>query len=444
MKRSRRQFIQQGGALTAGALLIGLVPVGIGMAGCKRKWGPNDKVRIALIGTRNMGYTNLTTFLSQADVELVALCDVDRNMMETRAADILKFCVDRTFDIPKPDLYTDFRKILDRKDIDAIIVATPDHWHALITIMGCQAGKDVYVEKPMANSIYEVDEIVEAGKRYERVIQVGQWQRSGLHWKSMVEYLQMGTLGDVSQVDVWRYQGNEVPIQADGAVPEGVDYNMWLGPAPERPFNPNRFHYNFRWFWDYAGGKLTDWGVHLLDMAIWGMGMKNPATISAEGGKLVFPDDAMETPDRLRVDYRFENMQITWRNDFALQTNEYGMDHGLIFYGKNGKLLANRNFWKVLPDETGGGPLIEAVEPQKATGQDLEMHVRDFLDAIKSRRYQTACSAEIGRDVARLAHMGNIAYRTQQQIHWNPESVTFNENAANNLLKPNYRKPWGL
>lgn len=444
MGRSRRQFLREGGSLAASAGIYSLLPASLIGGACARRSGANDRIRVGLIGCRNMGYTNITQFIREPDVEVAAICDIDRQMLDRRAADLTTFAYEQQLPIPKPDLMEDFRRMLDRRDIDAVIISTPDHWHALMTIMACQAGKDVYVEKPMANSIFEAEKMVEAGRKYQRVIQVGQWQRSGSHWKSMVDFLQSDKLGHINRVDVWRYGGNSVPKVPDAPVPPGVNYDLWLGPAPLRPFNLNRFHYNFRWFWDYAGGKMTDWGVHLIDMAMWGLNIKHPRQISAVGGNLVFPDDDMETPDRLRVDYRFGDMVLSWVNDFGQEVNEYNMDHGLIFHGENGLLLANRNFWKVVPAERNGSPAIEPVEPQASDGADLQKHVRNFLDAVKSRNRDTACNAEVASAVARVAHMGNIAYRSGETLHWDGETGYFNEAAGNLLIRPQYREPWQL
>lgn len=443
MGQSRRQFLGDGLYLVAAAGLAGLIPASLGLSSCKRA-GANDRIGVALIGCRNMGYTNICGFIRQPDVDLVALCDIDQNILESRNAEIQKYAYEKEIPIPKPDLYHDFREVLQRRDIDAVIVATPDHWHALITIMACQAGKDVYVEKPVANSIFEADQMAKAAERYHSVIQCGQWQRSGLHWKELVDYIQSGSFGPISKVDVWRYGGNEVPVVPDGPVPAGVDYDLWLGPAQQRPFNQNRFHYNFRWFWDYAGGKMTDWGVHLLDMAMWALNVKHPSTISATGGKLVFPNDAMETPDLLKVNYNFGPIEIIWENNFGLQKTSFGFDHGLTFHGENGIIRANRSFWEVYPAKTEGVTIIDPVPRKVNAGNDLDLHIRDFLDAIKSRNQNTAANIQVGRDAARVAHMGNIAYRTGLELHWNNDSSLFNEQEANHLLKPEYRKPWEL
>jgi len=441
MPHNRRDFCKRSATILGGVALAGSLPL---QYSCRRD-GPGDTVRVALVGCRNMGYTNITNFITNPDVQVVALCDIDNAILESRAADLEKFAYDREIEgYVKPRLVNDFRNLLDQKDIDALIVGTPDHWHALITIMACQAGKDVYVEKPMANSIGEADLMVKAGDRYKRVIQVGQWQRSGPHWMDAKDYIQSGKLGKIDKIDVWLYGGNPLPKVPDSSPPPGVDYDMWLGPAPLRPFNANRFHYNFRWFWDYAGGKMTDWGVHLIDMAMMMMRVTNPHEIVSEGGNFVFPDHAMETPDTLTARYRFGDLRLTWNNDFGKKANEYGMNHGLIFYGENGKMLASRNGWEVIPETGNGGPLIEPVEKQPSTGKDLGLHIRNFIDSVKSRERQTNCSAEIGRNVARVAHMGNIAYRTGEGLNWYSESGTFKENAANDYILPEYRKPWEI
>jgi predicted dehydrogenase len=235
-----------------------------------------------------------------------------------------------------------------------------------------------------------------------------------------------------------------VPVVPDGPVPPGVDYNMWLGPATERTFNQNRFHYNFRWFWDYAGGKMTDWGVHLLDMAFYAMDSWHPLSVSANGGKIVYPDDAMETPDVLESIYKFNDFSIIWKNNFALKSDETGRNHGLAFKGINGTLYVNRNGWEVVPNSSGGGDLMEKVPLTPSTGNHLDFHVKDFINCVKTRE-KTACDVETGRNVVINAHLGNIAYRTGETIKWNPDNNSFGNNSlANALILPEYRKPWEL
>ena len=290
MGQNRRDFVKNSMTLFGSVAIAGSLPL---QYACKRS-GANDTIRVGLIGCRNMGYGNVTKFILNPDVQVVALCDIDDAILEKRAADLEKFAFDNEIEgYVKPQLEKDFRKLLDNKNIDAVIIGTPDHWHALMTIRACQAGKDVYVEKPMANSIGEAELMVKAGEKYKRVIQVGQWQRSGPHWIEANEYMHSGKLGRISSIDVWLYGGNPLPKVPDSDPPPGVDYDMWLGPAPLRPFNANRFHYNFRWFWDYAGGKMTDWGVHLLDMALMMMDIQNPHEIISEGGNFVYPDGSL-------------------------------------------------------------------------------------------------------------------------------------------------------
>jgi predicted dehydrogenase len=392
-----------------------------------------------------MGYTDACAFLEQPDVELVAVCDIDKNIRESRIADLQKYAYGKKISVPKLDQYEDFRKVLERKDIDAIIIATPDHWHALITIMACEAGKDVYVEKPVANSIFEANQMVNAAKRYNRVVQVGQWQRSGLHWQEMVDYIQSDKLGTISQVDVWLYGGNPVPKVSDTMVPDGVNYDMWLGPAPLRSFNPNRFHYNFRWFWDYAGGKMTDWGVHLLDMALAGMKADFPKSAMSSGGKLAFTESPIDTPDTQQVIYEFDGFNVIWDHAMGIGMGDWGRDHGVAFIGNNGTLVADRNGWEVHPEKSDNGPLLEEVARIKGTGKGLDLNVENFIQCIKTNNRETNASPTIGRAVATMAHMGNIAIRTGKKIYWDPTTASFvNDADSNALIKPVYRAPWSL
>ncbi|MFC2118284.1 Gfo/Idh/MocA family protein [Bacteroidota bacterium] len=408
----------------------------------------NNKLVVGLIGCKGMGFNNLTTFLNQKNVECAGLCDIDKSILEQRAANVDKILTEKEKEdeikYKRPKLYSDFRKLLENKDIDAVIIGTPDHWHAMIMILACEAGKDVYVEKPMANSIAEANLMVRAARHYKKVIQVGQWQRSGPHWEDTKNFVRSGKLGKISKVEVWRYGGNEVPLVPDSQVPDGVDYNMWLGPARNRAFNKNRFHYNFRWFWDYAGGKMTDWGVHLLDMAFYSMDSWLPNSVSAEGGKFVFPNDAMETPDTLTANYEFDDFKIVWKNNFGLKTDKTGRDHGLAFSGEKGILYASRTGWEVIPKTKNGIELMEKVPFSPSVGNHLDLHVKNFIQCVKSRE-KTACDVETGRDVAINAHLGNIAYRTGNNIVWNPENNSFgNDQAANALILPDYRSPWIL
>ena len=216
----------------------------------------------------------------------------------------------------------------------------------------CAAGKDVYVEKPLANSIEECELMIKAAKRYNRVVQVGQWQRSGPHWSEAMEFVHSGKLGRIRTVRAWAYMNwlPAVPDVPDEPAPEGVDYDMWLGPAPERAFNRNRFHFNFRWFWDYAGGLMTDWGVHLIDIVLWGMQVSAPTSIAAIGGKFAYPDDAQETPDTLQAIYEFDEFSMIWEHAVGIELGPFQRSHGIAFVGNDGTLIVDRNGWELFPE----------------------------------------------------------------------------------------------
>ena len=395
----------------------------------------NDKINVALIGCRSMGWADLSDFLLSKEVQCTALCDVDKSVLDSRAKEL------SSTQQVKFDLYNDYRRVLDRKDIDAVIIGTPDHWHCLQFVDACKAGKDVYVEKPISNSMAECDVMVAAANKYNRVIQVGQQQRSAGLWKEMIDYLDSGVLGTVSRVHVWaNFNYAAIPvIEPDSNVPDGVDFETWLGPAPKRPFNERRFHGIWRMFWDYGGGLMTDWGVHLLDMALWAKKIKTmPQSIQANAGNFLYPNGMHETFDTQTVLYQFDDYIFTWENNSGIETGPYGKNYGLIFTGQNGTLVANRDDWQVYPEK-------EKV-PQKTVKADHKEHrdhVINFLDCMKSRNRNTACPIETGSLSAKYAHLGNIAARMSgTSLRYNDETKQFNIPEANKYLKPAYRAPW--
>lgn len=264
-------------------------------------------VGIALIGCKGMGWSNLMSMLKVNGTRCVALCDVDDSVLTQRMDELKQKNI-----VPKT--YKDYREVLASPEVQVVIIATPDHWHCLMMVNACKAGKEIYVEKPAANSVAETITMVEAAKKYDRIVQVNQWQRSQQHFQDAIAYVHSGKLGNIYSVKTWFFRGGGEPLTPvpDGPVPEGVDYNMWLGPAPKRPFNQNRFHYQFRWFWDYAGGLMTDWGVHLFDIALWGMKAGDPVSVASSGAKYMFPTDAKETPDLQTALYDYGSFQLTW------------------------------------------------------------------------------------------------------------------------------------
>ncbi|MEM1136026.1 MAG: Gfo/Idh/MocA family oxidoreductase [Bacteroidota bacterium] len=444
MKNSRRKFVQHAAMLT-GAGLASTVPLEV-LARNKKRVAPSEQIRFGVIGCKGMGWSNMRAHLKMDEVECVALCDVDQSVLDMRTADVEKAIG------KKPKQYKDYRKMLDDKEIDAVIIGTPDHWHCLNMIAACEAGKDVYVEKPLANSITECNIMQKAADRHNRIVQVGQWQRSGKHYAQAIDYVRSGKLGKIRLVKVWAYQGwmKPVPVKPDTNVPEGVDYTMWLGPAPTRPFNENRFHFNFRWFWDYAGGLMTDWGVHEIDIALYAMNAIAPKSVIASGGKFAYPDDASETPDTLQAVFEYENFNMLWEHATGIDGGNYGKAEGIAFIGNNGTLVVNRNGWEIIPETSweDGKQVYDmsAIPPQNRMGNPLEEHAQNFVAAVKSRdKSGLKCSIESGSVAAINAHMGNIAFKTGRKVYWDKEKGIFkNDEEATKLITPVYHNKWQL
>jgi predicted dehydrogenase len=402
-----------------------------------------NEINVGLIGVRGMGWANLNSFLKNNGTTCVALCDVDSQLLQGRAQEI------ETRTGKRPKTFSDHREFLKLKSLQAVIIGTPDHWHCIQMTDACAAGKDVYVEKPIANSIQEANLMVEAAKKYNRVVQVGQWQRSDPHWIEALAYLKTGVLGRIRQVKAWAdvNYGKGFEVVPDSAPPAGVDYDRWLGPAPKRPFNQNRFHGSFRYFWDYAGGLMTDWGVHMLDMVLAGMDASNPKSVMAIGGKLAFPNNAAETPDTLTTVYDFGDFSLVWEQFMAMGTSPYleeTGEPGVAFIGENGILAVNRASWKVIPFQEEGKYLMEALPPRRSYINGLDEHTRNFFECIQSRK-DPNCTIEMGRNAALVAHLGNIAYRTGKKLEWDADKgLISNEPEANVYMSPTYRTPWKL
>ena len=436
MNTDRRNFIKKSALAGIG---LGAFPTILQAGGL----AANEKITVGLIGCKGMGFNNLKTFLEKSNVECAALCDVDSNVLNERAAETEKI------QGKKPALFADYRKLLEQKDIDAVIIGTPDHWHCLQMVDSVSAGKDVYCEKPLGNSIEECNVMVNAAKRYNKVVQVGQWQRSDPHWRDAVKYLHDGKIGRIRSVKVWSNVGwkGSIPVVPDEPAPQGVDYDMWLGPAEKRPFNKNRFHFTFRWYWDYAGGLMTDWGVHLLDYALFGMNQYVPNSIMSVGGKYAFPNDAMETPDTLTAVYDFGDFGVIWEHTIGIFGAQYDKrGHGLAFVGDYGTLVVDRGGWEVIPEEKSVQKKegFEGMPHQKSTGQGLSLHVENFLDCIKTRE-KPNCDIETGAHIARFAHLGNISYRLGRKLDWDGDKQKFkNDKEADAMASAHYRKPWAL
>lgn len=426
---SRRQFLIKA-SLLAGSGLLASAANNSTFAIFNQKMMPSDQLNIAVIGVNGMGWSNVNAALNIPGVNLIAICDVDRNVIDGRLNELAK----RNIDTRKITIYNDYRRLLENKDVDAVIIGTPDHWHALQMIHACQAGKDVYVEKPVGNSIVECNRMVAAQVKYNKVVQAGQWQRSQQHFRNAVDFIQSGQLGNIRTVKVWCYQGWMKPgaVVPDSAAPAGVDYKQWLGPSAIVPFNSSRFHFNFRWFWDYAGGLMTDWGVHLIDYALLGMKADLPKSIVGLGGRFAYPDLYEETPDTLTTLYEFDKFNMVWDSAMGIDNGSYNRDHGIAYIGNNGTLILNRGGWEVIEEKKSTNKVLRPFE--KASDNGLQKHMENFVAVIKSRKMEDLnCSIQAGAHVASVAQMGNISYRSGQKLIWDANAGQFSDNKINKL-----------
>jgi predicted dehydrogenase len=436
---NRRKFISQATVSTAG---IGMATV-LSPKGWIAGTAPSDTLNVALIGCNSMGFGDLQNHLDAGGVNCLAMCDVDENVLNKRAAEI------GTGYGQHPKLFKDFRKMLEMKEIDAVIIGTPDHWHCLIAVNSMGAGKDVYVEKPMANSIGECNVMVKAAKRFNRIVQVGQQQRSGFIFQKAMELIKSGKIGNLRKVNIWANfdYGVGEPIIPDEPVPAGVDYDMWLGPAPVRPFNRNRFHGSWRHFWDYGGGLMTDWGVHLLDIGLWAKDVVSaPDRVLTYAANTFHEKRSRETFDSMTVTYPKADFVINWDMTAGLQQGPYDMSYGIAFIGDNATIVANRSKINVYPEWDEEQKKLRAEKYAFTEGTEShKIHARNFIECVKSRQ-QPACPPEIGRVAALHAHIPNIAARVEEPVLlWDDANNRFtNSAAANELVTPIYRKPWEL
>jgi predicted dehydrogenase len=341
-----------------------------------------------------------------------------------------------------PEYVKDFRRVLDNKAVDAVIVAAPDHWHTHMALMACQAGKDVFLEKPVSQTIRQGQLIRDAARKYGRVMQVGTMRRSAEHFRTAAEYVASGKLGKICLIKAWMCQVREsIGRPPDGLPPAGVDYDMWLGPAPKRPFNPNRFHYNWRFFWDYGNSELGNQGVHMLDVALWGIekmrGLERclPTRVSGNGG-IYWLDDAKEVPDTQVVSYDFGDFLLVWElRSFNGGNAIEGTQAGTGFYGTEGTLIVDGNGWRVQGRKGESG---------LTSGKSPFQHERNFLECVRDRQRPNA-DIETGRLSTTLCHLGNIAYHLKRDVRFDPATETFPGDAeANALLSKSYREAYPL
>ncbi len=411
----RRQFLRSTAALTA-------------LAASGAAAGPADRARLAVMGLHGRGRGLLGGFAALDNVEIAYLVDPDSNVLPA-AVKVVEQKQKRT-----PRTEKDVRKVLEDRDVDALVVAAPDHWHALATVWACQAGKHVYVEKPISHNLVEGRRMVEAARKYRRVVQVGTQRRSGPHYQSAAEFVRAGKLGKVPFVRTW-IAGNRASIghKKDGPVPPGVDYDLWLGPAPSRPFNPNRFHYEWHWHWDYGTGELGNNGIHALDVARMLVDLDAPLRVASAGGKFFYDDDR-EVPDTQVATFDFAGCTMIWEHRFWSKTGFQGEPWGVAVYGEKGTLVFDKKGWHV---EDGVKASDESADMERP-------HLQNFVDAIREEKRPNA-DVEEGHKSTRLCHLGNIAHRTGRAIRFDAKTESIvDDPEASRLLGRSYRAPFVL
>jgi predicted dehydrogenase len=400
---------------------------------------------VGVIGTGRQGVSNLKAFKAHG-AEIAAVCDVFAPNLEKGKAAAGESAA----------AYGDFRKVLDDKTIDVVINATPDHWHALPTVMACQAGKDVFVEKPISVAVEEGKAMLAAARKHQRVVQVALWQRSNVHFQQAAQVVRQGLLGKVTFVRTWNY-GNAFPDgignPPDSDPPAGLDWDMWLGPAPKVPFNANRFGVGDRWstfrhFWDYSNGMLGDWAVHLIDIVQWALETPGPLAITAVGQKLAVKDNG-DTPDTLQTTFEYPGFVCTYENREANGNSMFGKDYGIEFHGTQGTMFLNRSGFEVFPetrkDEEGKEVARSASMRMDEVDDGLLNHAGNMLECMKSRK-RPACDIEDGLHSSATCLLGVVALRTKERIEFDPvkQELRNASGAARKLFGREYRAPWKL
>ncbi|MEO9003922.1 MAG: Gfo/Idh/MocA family oxidoreductase [Ginsengibacter sp.] len=447
----RRDFLKKSLLGTAGLATGGM---GFSAKSYASILGANERVNVAVIGIHGQGRSHIESYSQLKNAKVAALCDVDSNLF---SEGIKTYFTDKG--LTKPKIYTDLRKLYQDRDIDAVSITMPNHWHALASIWAMQAGKHVSVEKPCCHNFHEGQKLVEAAEKYKLIVQDGAEQRSNPCAQGMAEYLHSGKLGEVYMAKglcyKWRDTIGKMP---DEPVPYGVDYDLWLGPAPKRPFSKNRFHYNWHWNWDYGNGDMGNQGVHEMDIARWGLGVTLPTKISSVGGHFMFDDD-QQTPNDLMTVFEFPNLEGGGDKKKILQfevrhwiTNREGIKSentkddntymvssdntvGNLFYGSKGYMTKNVNEWQTFmgKERVPGG-----------RGLGIGNHYEDFINAIRANDQKLA-KGDIreGFYSCALMHLGNISYRLGRSLEFDPVKMTFiNDPEADKMLRGQYREPF--
>lgn len=445
---SRRSFLKNGSLLAAG---LGLSHLAEGSqrehsAGEKsvntKRVAPSDRINVGLIGV-GMGGRDMRGVLTNAWAHCIAVCDVDKNRMAGQVESLTKNFPQQTTQLRQ---YDDFRKLLENKDLDGVIIASPDHWHAYMFEEALKAGKAVYVEKPVANSIAEAHRMMEAQAKYKSVVTTGLWQTSQRYFRAANEILKTGVLGDVYKVEIFLCNTTDPrdPV-ADAATPAHLNYDMWLGPAPQRPYNEGRVR-GWRGFWDYGGGQQTDWGVHWIDSAFDGiqaLGLNSrtfPKSVVSSAYK--HPKSFNETPSCQTTIFEYDNFHIVWSQQVA---HLYNRNQGVAWIGSKGTLVCNREGYQLIPEKDNAGKgLADALTlVGEAESGGIDEHATNWASCIRSKSIQTNSPIEKGAFATILAHMANVAYRTGTKVVYDAQKQKFvNNEPANAYLRPTYRGPW--
>lgn len=444
-KTSRRQFVRNTSlALGAGAALPNIF---LNKTFAATGENPSESVRVGIIGAGAQGNANMKSIMKN----VVAICDVDKTRAAGTGATVEK-ATQR-----KPEVYNDYRRLLEDRSIDAILIATPDHWHALPAIEGCLAGKDVYCEKPLTLFIQEGRVLVRAARQNKRIVQCGSQQRSDPKFLQAAEYIRNGRIGKIKRVLVGLVGVNwtKDPLVPDSEPPAELDYNMWLGPAPWRPYNKHRVHYYFRFFWDYSGGQMTNWGAHHLDITQWALGMDDTGPVEIKGTGEFDPEKRFEVPSAFSITYKYANGVVVETRSpnptvasLIPEKKEQAMEildgkesfTGCIFEGEKGLLYINRGVIRAWPEEVLETPLKEGDTRLYKSAQ----HHANWIECIKTRK-PPICEAEIGHRSATVCHLGNIAIRSGRTIQWDPvKEQIVGDAEANRLVSKEYRAPWQL
>lgn len=434
---SRRSFLQKSAIAAAGAGMGMNAMASMSNPSPRRKSvGANDKIVFGLIACGGMGASNMRSFMNHPDAEFAAVCDVD----SARIPGDFK-AIEEKYG-KKPAVYKDYREMLDRKDIDAIIIGSPDHWHALQLVHTCEAGKDIYCEKPISYDIYEAKAMVAAQKRFNRVVQVGTWQRSGREFTDAIEYVRSGKLGKIVHCRAWIADGTKIGKKSKSTPPANLDYDMWIGPAKMVDYQENKVHWNWRWVLNTGGGLTTDWGVHMMDIALLGMSKDQdlvmPTNVSAVGGLWALTDDDRDAPDTIEGILRFNNpdFAMTWS---VLRDHPGKPGHGTEFVSADGKTVRVwRGGWIILDADGKEIPKVQAAPVPTD-------HWRNFLDCVKTREKPRADLASVAQTTI-VCHLVNAALFSGEQVQWDKAKMDIVGKAGKNTTayKRAYRKPYTL